>query len=202
MGYHFLNYKKLKIKLKINKKFKSINSKNYLIRDLSSSTSSSSTCTSTLPLPSSYDFAKNDDSDGISEVEGPVNSNVEHKSPVSRKRKRPNVLRVHKSKFACSNERRELIHEALAKLVSMKQLPISFCSSIGFKNFMAVFEPNYKICKQEAIKARISRLKNLVETKIKENLHQTKSIICTTDGWSSSSQDSYITVTAHTIDLQ
>lgn len=173
MGYHFLNYKKLKIKLKINKKFKSINSKNYLICDLSSSTSSSSTCTSTLPLPSFSDSAKNDDSDGISEVEGPVNSNVEHKSLVSRKRKRPNVLKVHKSKFACSNERRELIHEALAKLISMNQLPISFCSSIGFKNFLAVVEPNYKICKQEAIKVRINRLKNLVETKIKENLHQT-----------------------------
>jgi len=131
----------------------------------------------------------------------PVNSNVEHKSPVSRKRKRPNVLKVQKSKFACSNERRELIHESLAKLISMNQLPISFYSSIGFKNCMAVVEPNYKVCKQEAMKARINRLKKLVETKIRENLHQTKSIVCTTDGWSLLSQDSYITVTAHTIDL-
>jgi len=66
---------------------------------------------------------------------------------------------------------------------------------------MAVVEPNNKVCKQEAMKARINRLKKLVETKIRENLHQTKSIVCTTDGWSSLSQDSYITVTAHTIDL-
>lgn len=40
-----------------------------------------------------------------------------------------------------------------------------------------------------------------VETKIKGNLSQSKSIVSTTDGWSSSPQGSFITVTTRIIDL-
>jgi hypothetical protein len=51
-------------------------------------------------------------------------------------------------------ERTETIHKALAKLISMNQLPLSFCSSSGFRQFMAVVESNYKIFKEEALKKR------------------------------------------------
>lgn len=78
---------------------------------------------------------------------------------LSRKRKRRcNVSNVETSKYfksTCSRERTEVIHESLAKLIAMNQLLISFCLSVGFTKFMAVVEPNYNICKQEAIKVRI-----------------------------------------------
>lgn len=49
------------------------------------------------------------------------------------------VFHVKQYKPMCSRERTELIHKSLAKI--MNQLPISFCSSEEFTNFMAVIEP-------------------------------------------------------------
>jgi hypothetical protein len=50
----------------------------------------------------------------------------------------------------------------LAKIIAVNQMPISFCSSEGFKQFMAVVEPNYKICKEGAIKSRMKVLRSSV----------------------------------------
>lgn len=99
----------------------------------------------------------------------------------------------------CNPERTEQIHQALASLIAMNQLPISFCSSPGFCQFMAVVEPNYKICRDEVMKKRLHSLKLKVENKIKNELRNVKSLVCTTDGWSSMAQNSYISLTAHII---
>lgn len=40
-------------------------------------------------------------------------------------------------------------------MIAMNQMPLSFCSSAGFEQFMTVVKPNYKICKEEAIKKRL-----------------------------------------------
>jgi len=99
----------------------------------------------------------------------------------------------------CSPERTESIHKALAKLISMNQLPLSFCSSSGFYQFMAVVEPNYKIIKEEALKKRLHFFKSTVEEKIQNDLKAVQSVVCTSDCWSSLSQHSYITITAHAL---
>lgn len=79
-------------------------------------------------------------------------------------------------------------------------MPISFCSSSGFKMFMAVVEPNYTPCKEEAIKKRLNGLKVCVKEKIEEDLNTAVNISCTSDCWSSITQESYLTVTANIID--
>lgn len=96
----------------------------------------------------------------------------------------------------------EQIHRALASLIAMNQLPLSFCLSPGFCQFMAVVEPNYKICSDQALKKRLHALKSNVVDKIKNELQNVKSVVCTTDGWSSMAQNSYISLTAHIIDNQ
>jgi len=66
---------------------------------------------------------------------------------------------------------------------------------------MAVVEPNYKICKE--IKSRLKALKSSVKEIMKKNLRDSIiSIACTSDCWSSISQQSYITVSTHIIDNQ
>ncbi|XP_076301940.1 E3 SUMO-protein ligase ZBED1-like [Lasioglossum baleicum] len=102
----------------------------------------------------------------------------------------------------CDRTRTEDIHEALAKLIVLNQLPLSFCSSVGFQNFMHVVEPNYKTCKEEAIKRRLVALKTTIEEKMTQNLRATASVACTTDCWSSLTQDTYITLTVQFIDKQ
>jgi len=100
----------------------------------------------------------------------------------------------------CNPERTESIHIGLAKLISMNQLPLSFCSSSGFRQFMAFVEPNYKIIKEEALKKRLHILKSTVEEKIRNNLKDVQSVVGTSDCWSSLAQNSYITITAHVLD--
>lgn len=87
----------------------------------------------------------------------------------------------------------EKIHQALASLIVMNQLPILFCSSPGFCQFMAVVKTNYKICRYEAIKKRLHSLKSKVEYKIKNEseFRNVKSLVCTADSWSSITQNSY-----------
>lgn len=99
----------------------------------------------------------------------------------------------------CSPDKTELIHKALAKLICMNQLPLSFCSSSGFLQFMAVVEPNYRAIKEEALKKRLHFYKSTVEEKIRNNLKAVKSVVCTSDCWSSLAQHSYITITAHAL---
>ncbi|KAL4104803.1 hypothetical protein QTP88_020079 [Uroleucon formosanum] len=67
---------------------------------------------------------------------------------------------------------------------------------------MAVVEPNYKICRDQAMKKRLHALKSNIEDKIKNELQNVKSVVCTTDGWSSIAQNSYISLTANIIDNQ
>lgn len=87
-------------------------------------------------------------------------------------------------------------------MIAINQMPLSFCSSSGFKQFMSIIEPNCIICKEGAIKQRLRGFKSSVEEKIKNELKIAKSISCTSDCWSSIAQESYITVTAHFIDDQ
>lgn len=49
------------------------------------------------------------------------------------------------------------------------------------------------------MKKRLHSLKLKVENKIKNELRNVKSLVCTTDGWSSMAQNSYISLTAHII---
>lgn len=122
---------------------------------------------------------------------------------VPKKRKRQgkfeNKNQLHNGR-PLSRERTEIINRSLAEMIAVNQPPISFCSSEGFRNFMAVIEPNYKPCKEEAIKTRLIALTSNVKELIKMELCDFQSISCTSDCWISIAQESYITVTAHTID--
>ncbi|KAL4107281.1 hypothetical protein QTP88_017652 [Uroleucon formosanum] len=99
-----------------------------------------------------------------------------------------------------SPERTEEIHKALSKMIAMNQMPLSFCSSPGFKYFMNVVDPNYKPCSAESVKNRLKLLTSDIRQLIKKELNEVTNVSCTTDCWTSISQDSYITIICHTID--
>lgn len=129
-----------------------------------------------------------------------LSSSSECCGPQPRKRHRNYVDKNFEINQSCSSERTEQIHQALAKMIAINQMPLSFCSSSGFKQFMSIVEPNYIICKEGAIKQRLKGFKSSVEDLIKKELKNAKSVSCTFDCWSSIGQESYITVSAHFID--
>lgn len=81
-------------------------------------------------------------------------------------------------------------------------MPLSFCSSLGFKHFMNVVEPNYKPCFPKSVKNRLKLFTSDITKIIKNELNEVTSVACTTDCWTSRTQVSYITIICHTIDKQ
>lgn len=79
-------------------------------------------------------------------------------------------------------------------------LPISFTASIGFREFMDVLEPNYKIPCVKTVKNRIQFVYEQVSKKIALELSAASFVAWTSDCWSSRRQNSYISVTAHFLD--
>ncbi|XP_055836664.1 E3 SUMO-protein ligase ZBED1-like [Episyrphus balteatus] len=94
-------------------------------------------------------------------------------------------------------QRQEQISRATAYMISANGLPISFVESIGFKHFMSVVEPNYKVPVASTILSRLQFLYNQVHDKIKNAIGPVSFVALTTDGWSSRAQDSFISVTLH-----
>jgi hypothetical protein len=96
-------------------------------------------------------------------------SSSEFREPQPRKRRRTYINKNFERNQICTSERTEEIHQALAKMIAMNQMPLSFCSSSGFKQFVNIVEPNYIICKEGAIKQRLKGFKSSVEDSIKKN---------------------------------
>jgi len=70
-------------------------------------------------------------------------SSSEFREPPLRKRRRTFMNKNLEHNNICSSERTEQIHQVLAKMIAINQIPLSFCSSSGFQQFMAIVEPNY-----------------------------------------------------------
>lgn len=128
-------------------------------------------------------------------------SNTNFISNSQRSRKRQKINKIMSDRLL-SSERSEEIHKALSKMIAMNQMPLSFCSSPGFKHFMNIVEPNYKPCSPESVKNRLKLLASDITKIIKNELNEVTSVSCTTDCWTSRSQESYITIICHTLDKQ
>ncbi|XP_034174846.1 E3 SUMO-protein ligase ZBED1-like [Osmia lignaria lignaria] len=107
---------------------------------------------------------------------------------------------LQKMDLSYSSDRQEQISEALAHMIFLNMMPISFCSSEGFKQFMTILEPGYHCPSPESIMHRLQLLYNEKRMKIEEELSMASDIAITSDGWSSKSQDSYISMAAQFID--
>lgn len=97
----------------------------------------------------------------------------------------------------CSAERAELLDRASIKMIVSNQLPLSFISSTGFRDFMKLVEPNYKVPCEVTFKNRLMLVYDDVCMRIKAELNAALSVSFSTDCWTSRSEDSYITVNVH-----
>ena len=98
----------------------------------------------------------------------------------------------------CTTKRQEEISQVLARMILINMMPISFCNSNGFKEFMAALEPGYQCPCPKSILKKLQIMYN-EKRRIEEELSVTPDIALTNEGWSSRSQNSYISTTAHFI---
>ncbi|XP_037503192.2 E3 SUMO-protein ligase ZBED1-like, partial [Rhipicephalus sanguineus] len=87
-------------------------------------------------------------------------------------------------------------------MIAINQLPLAFATSKGFRHFMDVVEPSYKTPSNAKLKNRIKLLHDHLKQKVASQIDSATAVALTSDCWTSRAQDSYITVTAHTLDSE
>lgn len=116
-------------------------------------------------------------------------------SPLKRKRTSRVSASVNHS-TEISQERQEVITQALTKMLTMDLFPTSFVENQGFKYFINIVEPGYKVPCRKTMRKRIEALYTDEMAKVYEKINSVDTgIALTTDGWTSRSLDSYLAVT-------
>lgn len=95
-----------------------------------------------------------------------------------------------------SEGRQELITQALTKMITVDLLPTSFVENKGFISFMKIAVPGYKVPCRKTVRKRIEALYCDELEKVQSSINKVETgIALTTDGWTSRSLDSYVTIT-------
>ena len=105
---------------------------------------------------------------------------------------------VHAKK--CPAERAEEITRRIAEVVARDLRPISIVEGAGFKHLLSYLEPGYRVPSHTHIATVCRRLYNVQKERLKKEITDCGHLALTTDIWTSSAVDSYLTVTVHFID--
>ncbi|XP_014487053.1 PREDICTED: zinc finger BED domain-containing protein 6-like [Dinoponera quadriceps] len=104
-----------------------------------------------------------------------------------------------KSKRTPSEERKEQITQALAKMTALCRLPHNFPSSVGFKRFMNIVEPEYGCPSSYTVVKRLQRAEDEVKCKVQQQLETCEFVALDTDCWISPPQDNHVNINVHVI---
>ena len=100
----------------------------------------------------------------------------------------------------CTEARTSAITERIATMVAIDLRPIRMVEGEGFLNYL---EPGYKVSCRKSITSIIHRKYEIAKHKLKDKLErEANSIVLTTDIWTSSTTEAYITVSAHYISTE
>ena len=88
-------------------------------------------------------------------------------------------------------------------MIAIDQRPIRMVEGEGFLNLMNYLEPGYKVPCRKSITSIIHQKYEIAKHKLKDKLErEANSIALTTDIWTSSATEAYITVSAHYISAE
>lgn len=111
--------------------------------------------------------------------------------------RQPNILNALTSKIPHNSPRAQKITESIAIFICKDIRPYSVVENDGFRYMLNVLEPRYSVPSRKQISEEvIPRLYNEVKRNIAVSL-QSADRVALTCGWTSRSQDSYVTITCH-----
>ncbi|XP_019232412.1 PREDICTED: zinc finger BED domain-containing protein RICESLEEPER 2-like, partial [Nicotiana attenuata] len=97
----------------------------------------------------------------------------------------------------------EECRKALCRMVIVDELPFSFVEKEGFRDFMKVAQPYFRIPSRSTVTRDCFDLFNEEKQKLKRFFIETKQRVCiTTDTWTSIQRINYMCITAHWIDSE
>ena len=95
----------------------------------------------------------------------------------------------------------EQCRRALCRMVIVDKLPFKFVEKEGFRNFMKVAQPHFKIPSRTTMTRDCFKLYDEEKQKLKRVFGEARQKVClTTDTWTSLQQINYMCITAHWID--
>ncbi|XP_050147522.1 zinc finger BED domain-containing protein RICESLEEPER 2-like [Malus sylvestris] len=96
----------------------------------------------------------------------------------------------------------ESARRALAQMIILHEYPLSMVEHVGFRNFMSVVQPLFKVVSRNTIKSDILKIYDYERLKTMQLLDENKSrIAITTDMWTASNQNKgFMVITSHFID--
>ena len=100
----------------------------------------------------------------------------------------------------CDARRTEGITQKICGMVEKDTLPISVVDGTGFQELMGYVEPNYTIPSRQTITRRIESRFKEKKGELKSHMRDAGCVAITTDCWTALTTESYLTITAHTID--
>ncbi|XP_070049839.1 zinc finger BED domain-containing protein RICESLEEPER 2-like [Nicotiana tomentosiformis] len=97
----------------------------------------------------------------------------------------------------------EECRKALCRMVIVDELPFNFVEKEGFRDFMTVAQPYFRIPSRSTVTRDCFDLFNEEKQKLKRSFIETKQRVCiTTDTWTSIQRINYMCITAHWIDSE
>jgi hypothetical protein len=93
----------------------------------------------------------------------------------------------------------EKITQAIAEMIVTDYIPLSIVEGEGFRSLMQLVAPDYVIPCRKTVRSRILKKYDDGKEILAKELGDVTSVSLTTDTWTSTTTDSYITVTEHHI---
>ncbi|GBP27349.1 Zinc finger BED domain-containing protein 1 [Eumeta japonica] len=87
-------------------------------------------------------------------------------------------------------------------MIAVDMLPLSFVEGPGLLQFLHTVCPDYTVPSRTVIRDRLQGLYDAVRNKLLLTLNKFPHVAITTDGWSSRSNCSFVTITVHGVDEQ
>lgn len=108
---------------------------------------------------------------------------------------------IKKQKFGSQHPRAREITNAVCEMICVDAQPFSMVADRGFLHLMEILEPRYSLPSRKHITTSVlPELYNKVQAKVRSLiLEEASSVSFTTDMWSSTSNDDYMSLTAHFI---
>jgi len=97
----------------------------------------------------------------------------------------------------CDDLRAEKITALTAKMIAEDILPIQFIEGKGFRELMALLEPEYTVPCRQTMTKRLEGMYSETAATLRKILSQANKVALTTDAWTGLTTESYVTITAH-----
>jgi hypothetical protein len=101
---------------------------------------------------------------------------------------------------SCSADRANHLNKLISKMIVEDLRPVSIVDGNGFRELMGFCEPGYNLPHRTFFTSQLEQMFVSLKSSVKKQMESAEAVSLTADVWTSSVNESYLSVTAHFID--